>query len=314
VLTATFAKAFVDVYHFMVIFSLVFVIWMVGGMVLFGGSVKDFADIEKAGTTCFRVVLGDLVWDDVREQGGPLAATMWLWSFTFLCRLVMLNILLAVITDCYTEIKGSVGASAETLPGQALESFKRWRARVNGQRLSLKHISSAFHKHGFEDDKLQTVDTFCEAVPGMREAQAERLLAGALRDEDDEARQGVSIASTAMLIGKVHDRVKAIHRSITTLMNAKGFSLTSAHIPPKAKLQNAAPEAAVGPGLLLPDLAEQIKEELDRWRIRRQAFVVEVESRLRVVEQASAGSPPTRAESGFWTDAGFKRQVAETQP
>merc|ERR1712039_872302 len=87
----------------------------------------------------FRIMLGDFNWDELIEVGRPLTS-LWFWSFTWLVNLVMLNMLLAMIMDTYTQVKGSMGGDAETLWSQAVEIGTRMLDQAKGRKLSLQRI------------------------------------------------------------------------------------------------------------------------------------------------------------------------------
>merc|ERR1712176_1106830 len=82
---------------------------------------------------------GDYDWDDLYWVGRPQAA-IWFWSFTWGLAIIMLNMLVAIVLDVYTEVKGGIGSDAETLWSQSLEILHRWREVRNGRALPLSKI------------------------------------------------------------------------------------------------------------------------------------------------------------------------------
>merc|ERR1712232_840306 len=56
-----------------------------------------------------------------------------------LVHVVMLNMLLAVIMDVYTEVKGGIGR-AETLWSQTVEILRRMSAERSGRRIALEEV------------------------------------------------------------------------------------------------------------------------------------------------------------------------------
>merc|ERR1712079_664648 len=116
--TQTITKASIDVLHFAVVFLTVFMIYTFSAMILFGQELEEFANFSRSFNTCFRVLLGDFDWERMIHVG-RLQATIWFMSFTCLVNLVMLNLLLAIIIDVFTEVKGNIGNDAETLLSQA---------------------------------------------------------------------------------------------------------------------------------------------------------------------------------------------------
>lgn len=58
--------------------------------------------------TCFAILLGDIsVNDDLNQLQGlqGVAATLFFWSFELLVFMVLLNFLLAIIVDAFSEVK-----------------------------------------------------------------------------------------------------------------------------------------------------------------------------------------------------------------
>ena len=58
--------------------------------------------------TCFAILLGDIsVNDDLKLLQGlqGVAATLFFWSFELLVFMVLLNFLLAIIVDAFSEVK-----------------------------------------------------------------------------------------------------------------------------------------------------------------------------------------------------------------
>merc|ERR1711874_695199 len=57
---------------------------------------------------------------------------VWFFLFNVVVTLVLLNVLLAVIMDVYTEVKGSVGSRAETIWSQSVEIWDRYQIQRQG--------------------------------------------------------------------------------------------------------------------------------------------------------------------------------------
>merc|ERR1719453_1524741 len=93
-------------------------------MILFGEELVDFANFGRSTNAVFRLMLGDFDWEALYHVGRP-HASLWFWSFTWLVNLIMLNMLLAIIMDIYTDVKGNIGHSAETMLSQAIEIIQR---------------------------------------------------------------------------------------------------------------------------------------------------------------------------------------------
>merc|ERR550514_1194194 len=103
VVTSTLVSASVDLMHFLLVFVSVFASFAVSGTVLFGKTMDDFATLPRAMNACFRMALGDFDWGDL-SRNGRFEAGIYFWIFQILVVLVLLNMLLAIVMDAYTEV------------------------------------------------------------------------------------------------------------------------------------------------------------------------------------------------------------------
>jgi hypothetical protein len=110
VVTKTMQVAFVDLSHFLLVFLCVFLSFATSGMVLFGRDMVEFADFTRAFMGCFRLLLGDIDFDTMKDAGRDVAS-LWLLLFMPLTVLLLLNMLLAIIMDSYTAVKTGAGNS-----------------------------------------------------------------------------------------------------------------------------------------------------------------------------------------------------------
>lgn len=70
--------------------------------------LQQFSTFGTAVNTCFAILLGDIsVNDDLNQLQGlqGVAATLFFWSFELLVFMVLLNFLLAIIVDAFSEVK-----------------------------------------------------------------------------------------------------------------------------------------------------------------------------------------------------------------
>jgi len=221
VLTQTLSQAVVDVAHLMCIFAVVVAGYCISGMMLFGHALEDFATLDRVANKCWRIILGDFDYPELRDASGHLTSAMWLSTFCLVNAVVLFNMLLAIIMDCYTQVKGSVGSSAETLTQQASETFRRWHGARQGLRLPVQTVLQSLLDCKLDPSERLTIEGFCHHVHGLPKDQAGRLLTGALLDSDDAARMSQSLAAAIGLIGNVDARVRAIHRCLNTLVKVK---------------------------------------------------------------------------------------------
>lgn len=201
VVTRTMSEATTDVTHFGIVFLTVFSTYALAGMVLLGRAVPEFASFFRAISASFRILMGDFDIDTWRlEVGLPIIAS-WFTSYMILVVLIILGMLLAMIMDTYTDVKGKV-SSAERLDEQIYELYRRGLQNRRGERVSLDLIRTSFMKslmiHSVskflaEEDsgrgeKLVAVQDFMAIVPGLEKKQATRLLANAVENYRENVR------------------------------------------------------------------------------------------------------------------------------
>jgi len=148
--TNTLVAAGNDIFHFVVVFGTVFIVYAISAIILWGQEEEDFANFGRAMHTIFRIMLGDFEWEELREVGRP-QAYLWFWTFQWLVVLIMLNMLLAIIMDVYTEVKSHIGR-AETLWSQSHEIYRRWRNVRTGRAKSLKYILKMLDPTDLDED------------------------------------------------------------------------------------------------------------------------------------------------------------------
>jgi hypothetical protein len=141
--TKTLSSAIPDLLHFAVVFGSVFVTFTICGIVLFGREVGSFTTFNRALISCFRVMLGDIDWDELSAVGRTEAG-IWLWMYIIVVVLLMLNMIIAIIMDHYEEIKTSSG-HAETLLEEAQQAIHRWKGMRAGTYVPLNIVIDAIY-------------------------------------------------------------------------------------------------------------------------------------------------------------------------
>merc|ERR1712039_720822 len=106
---------------------------------LFGEELLQFANFGRSFTSVFRIMLGDFDWDSMAVVG-RMEAGLWFWTFMLLVNLIMLNMLLAIIMDVYTQVKGGIGDEAQTVFRQVIDMFARAREEQAKRQLPLSQI------------------------------------------------------------------------------------------------------------------------------------------------------------------------------
>lgn len=149
VMTTTLTAAAVDIIHFFFVFVVVFVMYSVMGMTLFGEELADFATFPRAATSTFHCLLGNFVGhEELPDDEFPLArsghleAALWLWSLCWVINLVMLNMLLAIVLDTYASVVSNMPSDAETITSQGVEIVNRLWNQVKWKYAPLEKVLS----------------------------------------------------------------------------------------------------------------------------------------------------------------------------
>merc|ERR1719424_1280699 len=105
-------------------------------MVLFGPEFKEFSTFSRAMTSVFIVLLGGFDWEMMSGVGLP-HAIIWFWTFSIFVQLIMLNMLLAIVMDVYTDVKSGLAKNAPTIFSQVSLIYRRWHEKKLGLRIGL---------------------------------------------------------------------------------------------------------------------------------------------------------------------------------
>jgi len=125
----TFREAFGDLFHFLIIFSLLFTNFALGANFLFGQQLSEWSSVVMSLNSGFRALMGDFDYTSLHETA-PVNAFIWFWLYMVFICLVCVNMLLAIVMDSYTSVKskteeeGSFWDSAVNVWNQLIGSGK----------------------------------------------------------------------------------------------------------------------------------------------------------------------------------------------
>jgi len=112
IVLTTVRKASVDLMHLFVVIFTIFIAYAISGHILFGRRIQEFATFQGAISDCFKIVMErQFQWDRFSTQD-MMTSMIWVWSFTMLVMLVLVNIFLAMLFDSYGDVRSSVGDAA----------------------------------------------------------------------------------------------------------------------------------------------------------------------------------------------------------
>jgi hypothetical protein len=144
--TRTLQVCIVDLLHFLVVFTAIFFMYAVAGVIFFGHRMAEFVTVWRSIRSCYIILLGELDWEELVRSGGRVVAMTWFITFTTVVVFIMLNMLLAIVFGTYDEVRSNVGPGAETLWSQTFEIARRWNERRTGRAIGLRAIISGLTK------------------------------------------------------------------------------------------------------------------------------------------------------------------------
>jgi hypothetical protein len=124
IVVMTLIDSFVDIVHFAIVFLTIFFVFSVMAHVIFGDKMDEFHDNETSFFTCFAILLGDFPLEDMMEQHFMLA-NVWFICFQVMVMMILLNMLLAIIMDTYTNVVAKSGK--KTIWEQTSEAVQKVR-------------------------------------------------------------------------------------------------------------------------------------------------------------------------------------------
>lgn len=227
VVTDTFREAVVDFVHFGIIFTTIFLPFITVGHVLFGNDIEEFSSMFASVNTGLQAVLGHFEWYAElatssnfysRLPSGMPVFFVFIWyvTYMFMVMLVLLNMLLAIIIDKYTEIANRLN-SDDTDNLKIWEQVQKWREMRRETRhfpLRLSEILRELERKeepahppgedGAGDDVK--VDSIIEAFKGMSKEQAIYLLRYIKEQCNRQAQASTPTATIADLMGMLEDQ------------------------------------------------------------------------------------------------------------
>jgi hypothetical protein len=204
----TLSRAWVDLYHFIIVFFFIFTGYALIGHMLFGSCAQVYSSAMRAIQSQFEMMLGN--YDaDMLFSLNPYLAQGFIISFEFLVSMVLIGVLLAILVDTYTRL---LRESHD--PNQPLESIPeqlmRWHAcrmRGTGGAGGVTVVTSprgdvALEEHIFHG-RMMSGDELLELLCSLeREGEREEIPISEV--------EGMAAASLKNLLPLLHTRTFAV--------------------------------------------------------------------------------------------------------
>eukprot|EP00928_Gymnodinium_smaydae_P053685 TRINITY_DN37615_c0_g1_i1.p1 TRINITY_DN37615_c0_g1~~TRINITY_DN37615_c0_g1_i1.p1 ORF type:complete len:884 (-),score=146.04 TRINITY_DN37615_c0_g1_i1:205-2856(-) len=191
VVTNTLQRASSDIFHFCIVFIVVFVVFASIGHILFGEDRLEFSTLGQAVNTCFSTLFGEFDWyveatsydaDRKRRSNVPVwIVIVWFILFQMFVLMVLMNMLLAIVLDHYTELMSNIQNAKTDWAKRPLWS-QTWnyvqRERQTHGFVPLSEIIFRLkddHKPAHAAPRV-TEDSLLSAFPDMKPEQAAYLM------------------------------------------------------------------------------------------------------------------------------------------
>lgn len=226
VVLATLQATSIDLLHFLIIIVPVFTAFALAGMAAFGLRVDTFSSVEKAIGTCFRIAIeNEYEWDTLSQED-YLTAFLWIIFYTLLFVLIILNMVLAMIMDFYSEVQ-SKRVSQETIWQSLCWLFNRarfCRRWVRSYQLleGVKDLPSAF-----------TLDELQEALPTMPRQQFDWLTNWAQFKAETSLRTSKDEKFCSRMLSAMHVGLSLSHQALHNVTKRRSVP-TGAEAPKRS--------------------------------------------------------------------------------
>merc|ERR1712070_571944 len=230
--TKTIVESTKDIIHFFLVFITIFICYAIAGMVVFGSQLYKFSQLHLAFYEAFETLFGVFDFADLYYVD-PFSAVLWFFSFNILVLLIMLNMLLAIIMDQYTDVKGKA-TDAVTLWAQATTLLRRQRENQLGLRMELSDVLIEVESSEWDKGDVINADILVSGIPKLPPKQAQRLIQRCIAFIKLEQSQGVGLADAIRQVCHVDQVIHFIIEQQLQMMDM--LQEACAAVPTETKL------------------------------------------------------------------------------
>lgn len=244
VVTSTLEASIVDIIHFLVVLLPTFMAYAISGCFIFGRRMEEFSNFNDAIGLCFKMAMeGEYDWDALSTEHYWTAA-LWTWTFMLLIVLLMLNMVLAIVMDVYTEMRKNAGQSETVLT--TLKHF------INSIWWSRSWVSykDLIGKMEIMDRQLSR-EELLKIFPGMCEAQLKGLIHACrcqievASSQDTELKDSMKMTMAIKLaIDQVNEEINQLYENSNAEVDDYAMSKFEASTEKRGWLQETAEQMA----------------------------------------------------------------------
>jgi len=193
--TNTFIGSAEDIVHFLMVFTAVFICFVLLGHVMFGNDVSEFRTFQVSINTAFMALSGEFSWviellekdDAIMPSGMPrVFVILWIVSLLVLLSIVMMNMLVAIILDQWQQEAQRIDDNEDTSSVWVqIYHFIRFKLQSRGFvplyqiQCALEH--NDFNTHSSGDVTVESLQQACD----IKSDQAQWLMTW-LREEAEK--------------------------------------------------------------------------------------------------------------------------------
>jgi len=211
VVVGTLEHCMVDIIHFFIVLLPTFMAFAVSGFFIFGHRLEQFSTLNKAICICFKLIMeGEYDWQALSAQN-YWTALIWTWSFMLLLVLLMLNMVLAILMDIYTDMRRGAGQS-ETVWQTFANIYmyvRNYRSWISNEELM---EGVAFMPRVVMRDEVQSL------FPGMCEAQL--LLLTNACDQESKQAGGMDVKDSTKMTMATKLCIDKVEKSLRELLDS----------------------------------------------------------------------------------------------
>lgn len=281
VVTSALEACFVDIVHFLIVLLPTFFSYAVSGFLLYGRLLEEFASLRAATGTCFKMLFeGEYDWPRLSERHYWTAA-LWTWSFMLVLMMLMLNMVLAIVLDVYSEMRRRAGHS-ESLLATLQRSFDR--IRYHKQWVSNHDIALALQGA----PRFLTFSEMQGSIPDMCDAQSYALLAACQQQAQSDTTARMTWTESMKMMMAIHFDLDELNAGVERL-----HAGPQAMVPP-LNLKFASPKENRG---WLQELSEKMAIQ-NHWMLSLQWLLQQLQWQWTVMDAVygPGGQIPKRIE------------------
>lgn len=226
IVTSTLVATMADLIHFVIVFLPTFFAYAMSGNFIFGHNIKEFATLQSSLGTCFKIAMtSEFNWEDLSSEDW-LTACLWIWTYIIVVVWLLLNMILAIIMDVYTEINSKAGTETVWQTMWTLwERVRHCRTWVNFNEL-LDTLDQ------MED--YVTREMILEQFPEMPDQQLARLLSACDSEARQSSKSSMSVLDTVQMIAAIKLGLDKVAKNVVDLAEHDEVEKEEADMPTSA--------------------------------------------------------------------------------